>query len=400
MKKRIGSMLVVLMLAMLNVVSIYASGFNKEVLESIVYIGEDIVLDGQFYGTWSGTGFFVGESGKDPQYIVTNHHVIENFLIAGGGGSESALYVAFSADDIEEAYVVGYDDKMDLAILRLASPTSKRKPLRIQTDFEIGDPVYAAGFPGLADQAVDSKSSFSIDDITVTNGTISRFITENGTGRRIIQMDAAIYHGNSGGPLVNTNGDLVGVNVAGIEGQGMNYAVNVNELIPLLVKNNVAYELALSSGKASSVIPIVVVIAGAAVVAVVVIVLKGKKKQQPASVSAAQGGALQHKPVVYPASPAHGSVKVTVEGRPVVLGRDAASCQIAFREGTPGVSRQHCQISWDTSRGAFVLTDLKSSYGTFLANGQRINPGMPCYLKPGDSFYLGDRANEIRTELS
>ena len=160
------------------------------------------------------------------------------------------------------------------------------------------------------------------------------------------------------------------------------------------------------SGSGGSVIPVIAgIIAVLAIAAVaVVLVLKGKKKGQPASAAPspipAQGYAPQRRPVVYSVSPIHGGMKISAERGPVVIGRDPASCQIAFRDGTPGVSRRHCQIAWDMARGEFVLTDLNSSYGTFLLNGQRLNPGTPFYLKPGDGFYAGDRANEIRTELS
>lgn len=88
-----------------------------------------------------------------------------------------------------------------------------------------------------------------------------------------------------------------------------------------------------------------------------------------------------------------------MESRQITLGRDAAACQLVFRDGTPGISRFHCQVTWDAGRKEFVLTDMKSSYGTFLSNGRRLTPGATYYISPGDFFYLGDRANEIRTEL-
>lgn len=422
MKKWAKNIMVVLMIAALGIMPVYASGFQQEVLESIVFIWEEVYLDnGEYVGSWRGTGFFIGQKGSDPQYLITNHHVIENYLYVGGGRREnqSRLYVMLSKDDKEEAYVVDYDEKVDLAVLRLANATSERKPLCIQEEFYVGDQVYAVGFPSLSDETIDSTSSFGIEDASVASGAINRVIAESGTGIPLIQMDATIYGGNSGGPLVDTMGNVIGINtLRSAKSENMNYAISVEELIPILKRNNIPYDIASNSTPpapsepsepetdeiinpqsdkfpvVAAIIAVAVVTAAAAIVITVLVVKR--KKTQPVS---PQPVPSQRKPMIYSVSPEHGGMKVAVEGRQILLGRDQASCQIAFREGTPGVSRHHCQVSWDVSRGEFVLTDMKSTYGTYLNNGQKLNPGVPYYLRAGDSFYLGDRANEIRTEL-
>lgn len=425
MKKWTKNIIMVLSVVIFCVMPVRASEFDQDVLESIVYIEEDIYLDGEFIGAARGTGFFIGRKGVDPQYLVTNYHIIEDFVYVGGGeqGNESRLYVAYSQNDIEEAYVVEYNEKMDLAVLRLAKATSKRKPLCIETNFRVGSQVYAVGFPTLADVVIDSTSSFSIEDATVTSGAINRIITESGTGRRLIQMDATIYGGNSGGPLVNAGGNVIGVNtMSATDSENMNYAISVEELLPILNRNNILYDIATDlqtepdpnpvptpvpepepDEEISPVVVALIVIASAAgialIVVVVVLAIKRKKTQLASSGDMPAPAPSQQKPMIYSVSPEHGGVKIAVEGRQVQIGRDPASCQIAFREGTPGVSRHHCQISWDGSRGEFVLIDMKSTYGTYLNNGQKLNPGVSYYLRPGDSFYIGDRANEIRTEL-
>lgn len=414
MKKYGKSILIILIISLFFVIPAHASEFKEEALESIVFIQESVYLDDTYVGSWRGTGFFVGQNGVDPQYLVTNYHVIENYIYVGGGeqDNKSRLYVAFSQNDIEEAYVVEYNDKMDLAVLRLAKATSKRKPLCISTDFHVGSQVYAVGFPKLADVTINSTSSFSIEDASVTNGMINRLITESGTGRRLIQMDATIYGGNSGGPLVDANGYVIGVNtLSSSVSENMNYAISVEELIPILDRNNILYDPTPSEPESTTgedpttpvpvpeprreispvVIAAIIIILIAAIAVVAFLAIKGKKAHPAQS---------KQTPVIYSVSPEHGGRKVAVDGRQIQLGRDPASCQIAFREGTPGVSRHHCQISWDMSRGEFILTDMKSTYGTYLNNGQKLNPGVSYYLRPGDSFYLGDRANEIRTELS
>lgn len=401
MKRRIVNVFIVLMIVFLGALPVRAEGFKQEVRESIVYVEEDIVLDGEYIGAARGTGFFIGIKGEDPQYIVTNYHVIADFLNAGGGqsGSESKLYIAFSQNDVEEAYVVDYNDTTDIAVLRLAKATSKRKPLIISTidSDNSGDTVYAVGFPALSDVVIDSVSSFGIDDVSVTSGTVGRVMTEQSTGRKLIQMNTPIFSGNSGGALVNTDGNVIGVNTMGAtDSENMNYAVSMEEVLPLLDKNNIKYDFDFGDNTISLIV-IIAIVAGvivAAFIVVLVVVMKSRKpkheKDEPVQ--------PMPKPVIYSVSPQHGGMRVQVEGRQVQIGR-SSSCQIVFQGDIPGVSRHHCQVSWDTSRKEFVLMDMKSSYGTFLSNGQKLNPGIPYYIKPGDSFYLGERVNEIRTEL-
>ena len=70
-----------------------------------------------------------------------------------------------------------------------------------------------------------------------------------------------------------------------------------------------------------------------------------------------------------------------------------------YQDGTPGVSSRHCQVHYDERDGVFVVTDLNSTYGTFLANGQRISPNTPVKLPPKSSIYLGEVDNTIYLEL-
>ena len=80
----------------------------------------------------------------------------------------------------------------------------------------------------------------------------------------------------------------------------------------------------------------------------------------------------------------------------LMFGRDPA-CAVHMPNGTPGVSARHCVLRVD--RGELVLEDLQSTYGTYLANGQKLTPGVPYRLREGDSFYLGEPANTLRVEM-
>ncbi|BDF72331.1 serine protease [Oscillospiraceae bacterium] len=384
-----------------------AADFDRKTLNGVIFIIEDIVADGEALGAWSGTGFFVGASGKDPQYIVTNYHVIEYYVLSGGGQGFSSLRVAFDQDDFEEAYVVAYNEEKDLAVLKLDSPTDKREPLRLKSTTEemVGTTVFAVGYPGVADETFNYRVTtlFGKDDATVTGGRVNRLLTEGGTGRKLLQMDVSIRGGNSGGPLVDESGAVVGINTLGSTlADNLNYAVSVDELLPLLINNNIPYEMA---GEGGGLLPWILIAAAAAVVVAAVVILavtRGRKRKaapEPAAPAQPQPQQSVRRPVLRSMSAQHNGMKVPVGAQAVLIGRDVAACRIVFREGTAGVSARHCSVAWDGGTDTFVLTDLKSTYGTFLADGRKLAPGVPYTLKPRDSFYLGGQDNVLYVDL-
>lgn len=79
----------------------------------------------------------------------------------------------------------------------------------------------------------------------------------------------------------------------------------------------------------------------------------------------------------------------------VVIGRDPATCNIVFDKNTPGISGRHCQVVYDPNEACFIITDLGSSYGTFLGNGKKLTANVAEKLSTGDTFYLCDNANRF-----
>jgi S1-C subfamily serine protease len=140
-----------------------------------------------------GSGFVYDEKG----HIVTNQHVVDG---------ATSVEVTFSDGSTYQARVVGIDPSTDLAVLEVDAPARLLEPLALgdSGDLQVGDTVIAIGSP------------FGLEE-TVTSGIVSalhRSITSP-NGYAIgdsIQTDAAINHGNSGGPLLNTSGEVVGVN--------------------------------------------------------------------------------------------------------------------------------------------------------------------------------------------
>ena len=292
-----------------------------------------------------------------------------------------------------------------IALLKLEEPTDKRisLPLRAPADEMLGDEVYAVGYPLAADMTVQAVSSFSPSDASVTTGSIGRLLTESGTGRRLIQTDTAISGGNSGGPLTDGTGAVLGINTAASNlDQNLFYAVSIAEVLPMLDRNNIPYTLA---GTQDSQM-LYLAAAGAAVVLLLLIVVivavsrsKKKKRRQQAEQQSVPEAPRQRTPVLRSLAAQHGGMTVPLHHQPIQVGRDNATCRLVYRDDTPGVSSHHCQVFFDEREQVFVVTDLHSSYGTFLVGGQRLAPDVPTKLSPKSSIYLGEVENTIYLDL-
>ena len=399
--RRISAVALVVLLIGLYTIPAFAA-FDQNVLNGIVMIRTGAPDEKGTMNYWRGTGFFVGPQGEDPQYIVTNCHVVEEFILAGKALGGGELFAVFDKDSEQEAYLVDYDYEKDVAVLKLEKPTDLRTPLAMlePEDSMLGSEVYAVGYPLAADITIQAVNSFSKEDATVTTGSISRFLTESGTGRRLIQTDTAMSGGNSGGPLVDGSGAVLGINTAASNlDQNLFYAVSISEILPILERNSIPYAM---YENAQSNTMLYVGIGTAVVVVAVVAVVLLRKKKAPASAAAPEaepekaGGAS---PVIRSMAPQHAGQVVQLHHQPVQLGRDSAVCRLVYQDGTPGVSARHCQIYYDQREGVFVVTDLNSTYGTFLADGHRLSPDTPVKLPPKSSIYLGEVANTVYLEV-
>jgi S1-C subfamily serine protease len=271
-RKLLITLLVIGMVLTTGLKPAYAGEFKQSTLDGVIFIFSELLDENSNVYYSIGTGFFVGNEKENPQYILTNCHVIEDFLASGGSAGTGKLQVAFDKDTFEEAYVVTYDAEKDIALLKLAKPTDKRNALKLKqiNEKNVGNSVFAVGYPTTADQSVSAVDYFGKNDASVTGGRISRIVTESGSGRALLQMDVSINHGNSGGPLVNQKGCVVGINTYGSNlDPNLNYAVSIDEAIPLLKNNNIPFELVKNSSFNKYIIPI----AGAAVVLIIILIV-------------------------------------------------------------------------------------------------------------------------------
>jgi S1-C subfamily serine protease len=151
-------------------------------------------LFGERPGASLGSGFVIDKQG----HIVTNFHVIDG---------ARQVYVNFSGDDRLEAEIVGADPSTDLALLKVDAPERALTPLRLgdSEGVRVGDEVVAIGHPfGLERTATAGIVSALHRQIDAPDRTF--------TIDKVIQTDAPINQGNSGGPLLNAAGEVIGVN--------------------------------------------------------------------------------------------------------------------------------------------------------------------------------------------
>ncbi|MGX6605183.1 S1C family serine protease [Micromonosporaceae bacterium Da 78-11] len=188
------------------------AGVAKNVLPSVVTVRVTGAI---------GSGFVVSADG----YVITNDHVVE--------GADDTMSVSFSDGSTARAKVVGRDPESDIAVIKVAKTGLPPVAIGNSDSIAVGDPVLAFGSP-LALVNTVTAGIVSALDRTIEAGD------PGGTTRyyAAIQTDAAVNQGNSGGPLVNAAGQVVGVNsvirsVGGTETEagniGLAFAIPINQ---------------------------------------------------------------------------------------------------------------------------------------------------------------------------
>jgi len=192
----------------------------------VVQVTSNVISFDPFFGQQRaqglGSGFVLDKAG----HVITNFHVVE-------GADE--IFVNFSGEDQLKAEIVGVDPSTDLAVLRIDAHARALTPLRTGNSdiVRVGDSVVAIGNP------------FGLDR-TVTAGIVSALQRQiespaGFTIDKVIQTDAAINKGNSGGPLLNARGEVIGVNTQIATESGGN--VGIGFAVPINTVKEVAADI-------------------------------------------------------------------------------------------------------------------------------------------------------------
>ena len=186
----------------------------EKVYDSVVTV--KTYVRNQLYSTGSG---FVFKVDNKYGYILTNYHVIS-------GGNE--VSVVFTNNKDEKVTIVGYDEYSDIAVLAVdKSLVLATAQLGSSNDMRIGDTTFAVGTP------VDS----SVYSWSVTRGILSgkdRMVQVDNYVMSVLQTDTAINSGNSGGPLCNSNGEVIGITnmkLASSQIEGMGFAIPIEDAV-------------------------------------------------------------------------------------------------------------------------------------------------------------------------
>jgi S1-C subfamily serine protease len=298
----------------LSVSEVYEKAY-KSVVEITTTLSQSSPTGGEQQGSGQGSGFVFDADG----HVVTNHHVVD--------GAQS-VSVRFWDGSTYDATVVGTDPSTDLAVIEVDAPADMLAPLALgdSGSLSVGESVVALGSP------------FGLEG-TLTSGIVSALNREmtspnNFTISNSIQTDAAINHGNSGGPLLNAAGEVVGVNTqiksesGGSDGIG--FAIpssTVASIVPQIIAGGSVEHAYLGVGVASLSEPVAAEL-GVPTGAMVTEVREGTPAAQ-AGLRAATGSAM----VAGQSYPTGGDVITAVDGAAIT---DGASLQSAVDAKRPG----------------------------------------------------------------
>lgn len=389
------------------------SGVVKVVQTVTLTIGSD-----KYSGTWVGSALLLAtDSLTESDCALTAYHVVDDkFYAYNYFDPDSDVYDLFAQYDgltyenvpyfSMEMYVLLENDirvsfKIDKNAFSAANDWAlihlEKKLYDINAfvlgdsdTIEVGEDVWALGFPLNTEHA---GQTYTFESVIVTQGTVNQ-TNQKFLDTEFIVHTALITGGNSGGPLVDRNGIVIGINAReSIDAElgsktGYGYAVKINQVRTVLDRFGIEYKSADGGSETS---PLLYIIVGAAVIAAGVIVLVtllvNNKKKKDAAIAAP---APQKQAMLCCIGGVMNGRVIPLTDR-IYIGRDGSRCSIVYPENAPGVSRLHCEIA--VREGSVYLTDLNSSYGTFTANGVRLTPGQPLILLNGTRFYLGAPEN-------
>lgn len=385
-------------------------------------------------GYGAGTGFVLNERG----FVATNFHVVRE------SNGKILVIAKDSLKEPLEARLAFKDEERDLAVLEV--PGLRRKPLPLSSvEPKLGASVFALGYPDIGDRLRAAQSA------TLTTGSVGRVFTapwfRGGPDTRIVQHEAAVNPGNSGGPLFNGCGEVVGVNtqaslshvqrdrkgdIAVMAGAGVYFASHSSELIKILRANNVAFtEISTACVVAATTAGFGDAMNGLFVWAIVLTILAGTAivlalrrprqrllqavevaSQRLRGVRSERHSARRERDrpaAARPDEPSYGGsalrnwllVGESEDGRSfevqlseaqltrhkygLTLGRNDQLCEIALNHGN--LSRRHARFF--LLDGALAMEDLNSANGS-MVDGKVLKPFQPERLEDGSAIVLAD----------
>ena len=396
------------------------SASDKMIQSSVVVFGT-IEENGKVKPVSRGGGFMI-----DSRHVVTNL----NACCGKTDKGEQTQPVAVAGDkDASTAKVIWKNDDTEIAILELKDPIERPAPMiaPLKT-VEKEQIVYTAQFPNPGEAGTVP---------TITEGKLLGLVKIENSSIQAYKTSASMNKANSGGALFDACGNVIGINM--MVKDGSQFAYVVDPLLEGLKSAGVAAKVATEHcGTAAAApttsggdkkeaapsksqwwgpqgaewIPVVLLLAA--------IVMAFRPSRQKASQAVLRNQALpepaSYAPPIAPLAPTVPGVTATrpalrgvageyqgksfsLDAGPSVLGRDQRAANLVFASGAESVSKRHCMVSWDAARQTFVIQDLGSTNGTFLATGERLTAGQSRDLPAGARFFIGDLRNQFEVRM-
>lgn len=425
----------------------FAASFNTNIIDSGVVRIEIRLVSGVEI---TGTGILVNRQG----YVLTNYHVIKK--IVGAKGARYFVYDGSTEKSKRKLFqVIWYTKQHDIALLKVRDIDPKRHPV-IFTDSENsaiskGLRVWSLGFSAASDIAGKKLLKPPIKDGVIS---IKRNMTliVRGAATRMYETSAAINAGNSGGPLLDNCGFVIGMNQSrpvSTNAAGTFWSIRSVELIKVLRSNNIKFFYNKTPCQSKSVVVSTVknkkkseeldqnwsqwrlftLLFGSVLILLLGFVFWMKFKVRLSHEGVSQyvrrelsrvlryrqmngsDSSLMNK--VEGDSSGTNSKQVIVFG--ILLGRDkikglqaaihdeaifvGRGRDIECRIKDERVGRQHLKLGWDHDQCTFFIEDLGSVNGTWLSPEHKIEAGKPYYLQAGIEFYIADPELTLVIEL-
>lgn len=365
----------------------------------------------------SGTGFLI----QDAHVLITNYHVVD-------GAKEILVLTSRKKEELLPARVVKVSKAHDIAILSVEGLPDSGLLLSPREEVVKGQQVWAIGYPGAADRG---RVDINTGEASLTRGIVNRTLyqpwEEGGPVLSLIQHDAKLSHGNSGGPLLDECGYVVGINtqieLAEQALETYNYALSVMELRSLLDGWGIGYrnaEVACTVVAKPTEERLIWWSVGLSVLmacAALILALGGPRHGLGRAVAKYSSHRRQSRlsksmqtdtRVVGVTTDATASLTLrkgngTVcllrcpasQSRQWTLGRNAALCDQVIDDDT--VSRSHARLLWQPQSSRWYVEDLNSSNGTWL-DGRALEAYEPVALYHGALLTLGQLQLAVAVE--
>jgi len=365
-------------------------------------------------------------------FMIDSRHVVTNLSACCGKtdqGEQAQPVVVAGDKDASTAKLIWKNEDTEMAILELKDPF-ERPALTIAPfkTVEKEQAVYTAQFPDPGESGTTPK---------LTEGKLLGSVKVENSAVQAYKTSASMNKANSGGALFDACGDVIGINLTVKDGSQFAYVVD-----PLLEglkatglqiktteqrcasaaapassggeQDKKEAEAAKSAWGPQGVEWIPVVLLLAAIVMAFrpsrkkasQAVLRNQTLPEPATYAALSAplapaitGVMGTRPALHGVAGQYQGKSFSLDAGPSMLGRDQRAANLVFAAEADSISKRHCMVSWDAARGTFVIQDLGSTNGTFLATGERLIQGQPRDLPAGGRFFIGDLRNQFEVRM-